>query len=94
MRELIAFLERTLPDQCEIVYEPRSFQVRYRGFRCISPHIQRKQIWLRITHKGWTRGIAVQPETDLEHPQFVAQLERDFERTRKQIDAVIESSRR
>jgi hypothetical protein len=94
LRELIDFLERTLPARCEIVYEPRSFQVRYRGFRCITPHIQRKQIWLRITHKGWTRGIPIQPDTNLNAAPFVAQVERAFEKTRKQIDTLIESSRR
>jgi hypothetical protein len=92
VRELIAFLDRTLPDQCEIVYQPRRLEVRYRGFRCMNPYIQRKKIMLQITHKGWTRGIAIQPDTDLASPQFVAQVGRQFERTRQQIDALIESS--
>jgi hypothetical protein len=94
VRELIAFLNRALPAQCEIVYQPRGFQVRYRGFRCMNPYVQRKQIWLQITHKGWTRGIAIQPDTDLSSPQFAAQVEQRFARTRQQIDALIESSRR
>jgi len=93
VRELIAFLHNTLPPECEIVYQPRQFQVRYRGFRCMTPYIQRKQIWLQITHKGWTRGISIQPETDLSSPQFAAQVDRQFARTRQQIDALIESSR-
>jgi hypothetical protein len=60
----------------------------------MSPYIQRKQIWLQITHKGWTRGIPIQPDTDLASPQFATQMERQFTKTRKQIDALIESSAR
>jgi hypothetical protein len=94
VRELIGFLTDTLPEQCEIVYEPRRFLVRYRGFRCMNPYIQRKKIWLQVTHKGWTRGIHISPDTDLTSPQFAAQVEREFEKTRRQIDALIESSAR
>jgi hypothetical protein len=90
VQELIAFLDSGFP-QCEIVYQPRGFQVRYRGFRCMNPYIQRKQIRLQITHKGWTPGIAIQPDTDLEDPQFAAQVRTQFERTRQQIDALVES---
>ena len=91
VHELIAFLERTLPPQCEIVYRPRQFQVRYRGFRCMNPYIQRKQIYLQITHKGWARGIQIQPDTDLESPQFMKQYQSRFDKTRQQIDTLIES---
>jgi ATP-dependent Lhr-like helicase len=94
VRELIGFLERTLPPQCEIVYQPRQFQVRYRGFRCMNPYIQRKQIYLQITHKGWTRGIQIQPDTDLDSPAFVAQVQGRLDKVRGQIDELIESRRR
>ena len=94
VRELIAFLERTLPPQCEIVYQPRQFQVRYRGFRCMNPYIQRKQIYLQITHKGWTRGLQIQPDTDLHSPAFVAQVQGRLDHVRQQLDALIESRRR
>lgn len=70
------------------------YKVCYRGFRCMNPYVQRKQILLQITHKGWTRGIPIQPDTDLLSPQFVAQVKRQFASTREQIDALIESSRR
>jgi hypothetical protein len=60
----------------------------------MNPYIQRKQILLQITHKGWTRGIPIQPDTDLSSPEFLAQLERRFSHTRQQIDALIESSAR
>jgi hypothetical protein len=94
VRELIAYLDRTLPAECEIVYQPRSFQVRYRGFRCMNPYVQRKKILLQITHKGWTRGIPIQPNTDLSSPAFHAQVTRQFKETRQQIDALIASSAR
>jgi hypothetical protein len=94
VQELIEFLKRTLPPQCEIEYQPRQFQVRYRGFRCMNPYVQRKQIYLQITHKGWTRGIQIEPDTDLDSPQFLAQVQSRFERTRQQIDELIESRAR
>jgi len=94
VRELIAFLERTLPSQCELVYQPRQFQVRYRGFRCMNPYVQRKQIYLQITHKGWTRGLQIQPDTDLDSPAFAAQVQTRLDNVRQQIDALIESRRR
>jgi hypothetical protein len=94
VRELIGFLERTLPPQCEIVYQPRQFQVRYRGFRCMHPYIQRKQIYLQITHKGWTRGLQIRPDTDLDSPTFLAQVQGRLDRVRKQVDELIESRRR
>jgi hypothetical protein len=94
VRELIVFLERTLPPQCEIVYHPRQFQVRYRGFRCMNPYIQRKQIYLQITHKGWTRGIQIGPDTDLDSPQFATQVQSRLGRTQQQIDELIESRAR
>jgi hypothetical protein len=94
VRELIGFLERTLPPECEIVYQPRQFQVRYRGFRCMNPYIQRKQIYLQITHKGWTRGLQIQPDTDLESPAFVAQVQSRLDKVRQQIDALVDSRRR
>jgi hypothetical protein len=94
VRELIAFLEQTLPPGCEIVYHPRQFQVRYRGFRCMNPYIQRKQIYLQITHKGWTRGLQIQPDTDLDSPAFVAQVQSRLDNVCRQIDELIDSRRR
>jgi hypothetical protein len=93
VRELIAFLEQTLPSQCKIVYHPRQFQVRYRGFRCMNPYIQRKQIYLQITHKGWTRGLQIQPGTNLNSPEFAAQIKSRLDNVRRQIDELIDSRR-
>ena len=73
------------------MYEPRRFVVRYRVLKCMSPYIQRKQIYLQITHKGWTRGLQIQPDTDLDSPAFVAQVQSRFDNVRQQIDALIES---
>jgi ATP-dependent Lhr-like helicase len=91
VRGLIAFLERTLPAECEFVYRPRQLLVRYRGLRCMHPYIQRKQIYLQITHKGWTRGIPIGPDTDLEGREFRTEFEERFARTREQIDALLDS---
>ena len=69
VRELITWLQKSLPPECEFIYRPRyfnDFQVLYRGMRCINPHIQQKRIRLQITHKGWTNGIMILPETDLD----------------------------
>jgi hypothetical protein len=93
VRELISFLGRVLPPQCEIVYRPRQFMVHYRGFRCINPYIQQKQIYLQITHKGWTRGIQIEADTDLDAPEFVSAVLERFEKTRQQIDSLLDSRR-
>ena len=89
VRELIDLLERILPQECELVYHPRRFMVRYEGLRCISPYIQQKQIWLQITHKGWTRGVLIESDTDLNAPEFISEVLGQFERTRQQIDALL-----
>jgi len=90
VRELIVFLSKILPKECEIAYYPRNFAVLYRGVKCISPYIQRKRIWLQITHKGWTRGIPIEPDTDLSAPDFVFKIRARFEETKKQIDSLLE----
>ena len=90
VRGLIELLGRILPEGCELVYGPRSFLVRYKGFRCMSPYVQQRHIWLQITHKGWSRGIRVTPETDLEDSGFVSDVLDRFERTRQQIDALLQ----
>ncbi len=93
VRELIELLERILPKECEFVYYPRNFIVRYRGVRCINPYVQQKQIWLQITHKGWTRGIPVNADTNLNAPEFVSEVLERFEKTRQQIDSQLETER-
>ena len=95
VRELIGWLEGKL-GQCEFIYRPRyigDFQILYRGMRCIHPHIQRRQIWVRITHVGWTRGMLVQPDTDLNDPSFVSEFAGRFEKVCDAIDALLERKR-
>jgi hypothetical protein len=94
VRELIAFLQRALPPECEFEYGPRQLVVRYRGFRCLTPYVQQRQVYLQITHKGWTRGIQVKPETDLDEPSFLARFQQQFDRTRKAIDDLLDARER
>ena len=93
VRELIAFLKRILPKECEFDYDPHGLQVRYRGVRCVGPHIQQSQIWLHVAHKGWVPGIRVTPATDLNR-EIKPQLLEQFKETRRQIDSLLDSKRR
>jgi ATP-dependent Lhr-like helicase len=88
--ELIAFLENWCPEACEVGFEPRRFVVRYRGIKCMHAHIQLKKIWLHITHRGWSPGVQIEPDTDLDDPQFVENINRRFDRVRQMIDAELE----
>ena len=94
VRELIEALPRILPEQCELVFEPRRFVVRYRGVRCMHIHIQLKQLWLHITHRGWRPGIKIEPDTDLASPAFAQAVRDRFARVRADIDALLERGRR
>ena len=89
MAELIEVLPGLLPDECEIVFEPRRFIVRYRGVRCMNLHIQQKQAWLHITHSGWRPGIRIEPGTDLESGQFAEAVLTRFEQNRTEIDELL-----
>jgi hypothetical protein len=51
--------------------------------------IQRKQIRLQISHNGWTPDIVMKPDMDLAAPQFRAEVVRQFEQTRRDIDALL-----
>jgi hypothetical protein len=91
-RELIDWLEERLPSECEFVYRPHypdHFRILYRGMRCIHPHIQRRQIWVRITHVGWSRGMLVQPDTDLNDLSFVSEFDERFQQVREAIDVLL-----
>jgi len=93
VRELIETLEGILPKECEFVYHPRNFNVHYRGVGCISPHIQQKQIWLRISHAGWGSwypGILINSETNLNSPEFISEFLEQFEKSRQHIDSQLE----
>ncbi len=73
VEELIDWLRARVPPECEFIYRPRyfkDFQILYRGMRCINPYVQTKQIRLQIAHKGWTPGIVIGPDTDLDDEAF------------------------
>jgi hypothetical protein len=93
VRELLEWLEARLPSTCTFVYRPRyisDLQIRYRGIRCITPHIQRRQIRLRVTHRGWTEGQLIQPTTDLHALDFAQVFQDRFAETCAAIDALLD----
>jgi hypothetical protein len=90
VRELIGHLRAVLPGDCEAVFRPSDMIVRYRGVRCMHPYIQKKRIYLQITDSGWTRGIPIDPDTDLGSEEFRREFEEEFGHTRKRIDEKLE----
>jgi hypothetical protein len=94
VRELIGFLEETLPEACELEFQPRTFIVRYRGMRCMHPHIQKRQIALHVTWRGWRPGLKIQPTTRLRSADFRGELGKRFERVRGEIDAFLDARQR
>lgn len=47
-----------------------------------------------ITHKGWRPSILVKPDTDLNAPEFIPEFLERFEKTRQQIDSLLDIRRR
>jgi ATP-dependent Lhr-like helicase len=90
LRELIDYLTGALPDECDIVYQPRGLIVRYRGVRCIAPHVQRRKINLHITHSGWVPPVAIAPDTELGPEGAGPTIMAKFEQTRKAVDEKLE----
>ena len=93
VRELLQWLEERLPSACTFVYRPRyisDLQIRYRGIQCITPHVQRRQVRLRVIHRGWTEGLLIEPDTDLDAPAFAEAFEARFAETRAAIDALLD----
>jgi len=86
VRRLIDRLRALLPDTCEFEFGPRGFGVRYRGVRCISPHIQKKKVNLHIAHRGWVRPIEVTPHHDLVSAELAESVLAQFERSRQAVD--------
>lgn len=87
LQELIAWLRGFVPPECTFAFGSWGVAVPYRGKRCISPRIGRKQLRLQIQHRGWSPGILIAPDTDLSAPEFRRQVEALFERARREIDA-------
>ncbi len=93
VRELLRWLEERLPSECTFVYRPRyisDLQIRYRGIQCIIPHVQRRQIRLRIAHRGWTEGLLIEPDTDLDGAAFASAFAERFAETCAAIDGLLD----
>ena len=67
------------------------FMIRYRGMRCINPHVQKKKINLHITHRGWVRPIVILPETSLDSLEFESKVFEQFSGSRMAIDALLDA---
>ena len=85
--ELIDFVRGIMPADCELAFTPVRFAVRYRGVKCMHPQIQQKQIYLHVTHAGWSPGLLIRPDTNLAAPAFAAEVLRRLARVRAAIDA-------
>ena len=85
--ELIAFVRGIMPADCELAFTPTRFVVRYRGVKCMHPQIQHKQVYLHVTHAGWSPGLLVRPDTDLAAPAFAAEVLGRLAKVRAAIDA-------
>ncbi|MHC4248206.1 MAG: ATP-dependent helicase [Planctomycetota bacterium] len=94
VRELVKTLRDMLPRACKFEFGPHGLVVRYRGVRCVSPHIQQKQIWVHVTHKGWVPGVRVTPETDLGGEEFRQQVLGRFGATKREIDRLVDARSR
>ena len=90
VRDLIERLAQVLPGTCDFEYGPRGFSIRYRGVRCINPHIQQKKVNLHIAHRGWVRPIEVAPGQDLGAAEFGDEVLTQFERSRQAIDTQLD----
>jgi len=95
VRELIETLKNILPEECEFAYHPRDFNIRYRGVRCIHPHIQQKQIRWRISYAGWPAwhpGILIDSDTGLKSSEITSEILSRFEKAQEQIDSELDST--
>ncbi|MBD3184117.1 ATP-dependent helicase [Candidatus Poribacteria bacterium] len=91
VKKLLELLQKELPKKCEFHYYPRRIEISYRGVKCINPHIQKRQIRLQITHRGWTPGILIDSDTDLNSPEFMEVFQTRFQKTRQAIDDLLDS---
>ena len=97
LRELITWFQARLPPECEFSYHQyygSDFMIRYRGMRCINPHVQKRKINLHITHRGWVRPIVITPDTDLDDPEFEKQVFTQFNRSKKAIDELLDAKQK
>ena len=86
LSELFDLLNRRLPKECTLNYSLPLMIALYRGKRCAFIHIQRRQIRVHISYRGWVPGISVQPKTDLQDAKFLAELNGQFQSVFDKID--------
>jgi hypothetical protein len=89
LEELLKYLETNLTNNHRLIFDQSGFRVSYRGERCIWPYVQKKQIWMGISHKGWTQGVIVTPDTDLNGREFKDEFNRKITQTMEAIDAYL-----
>ena len=89
LEELLTFLKTNLTNQHCLAFDQSGFRVSYRGERCIRPYLQKKQIWMAISHKGWAPGIIVTPDTDLNGREFKDEFNKQITRNTEIIDAYL-----
>ena len=58
----------------------------YRGKRCAFIHVQKKQIRLHVSYHGWVPGVAIQPNTRFDDPDFTESLLTRFKQVFCEID--------
>jgi len=89
LEELLTFLEANITDQQRLIYDQSGFRVTYRGERCIWPYVQKKQLYLFITRKGWAPHVIVTPDTDLNGREFNEEFNGKLTGTMETIDAYL-----
>lgn len=94
LEELLKFLDTNLTDAHRLIFESSGFRVTYRGEKCMSPYVQKKYIWMHISHRGWTPGITVTLDTDLNGREFKDEFSREITRNMETIDAYLAKRKR
>ena len=89
LAELLQFLEANLRDEQRLIFDPAGFRVTYRGEKFIWPYVQKKQLYLFITHKAWAPYIIVTPDTDLHGRAFKDEFNHKTNQTMEDIDAFL-----
>ena len=89
LEELLKFLKTKLTDEHHLIFDQSGFRVTYRGKNCIWPYVQKKQLYLFITHKTWGAHLIVTLDTDLNDREFKDEFNRLITRTMEAIDAYL-----
>ena len=82
-------MEANITDEHQLIYDQSGFRVTYRGEKCVWPYVQKKQVYLFITHKGWAPYLIVTPDTDLNGREFKDEFNWQITQTMEAIDAYL-----